>query len=243
VGTISPGGARKLAHDLVRKRWLQRVRRGVYLLNPTDRGPDALPDTDPLRLGGQIVAPYYFGYATAAELLGLLPQASNTYYIVTTARAVPAAALRNRFRVIHSMPKHFFGIQLFARRGVTLRISNLEKTLVDCLSRPGLAGGMSGVAHIMALSKPSLDWNRFGSYLNRMGNRQLTMRAGYLAERIRPSIRPPASWIRPRLSRADEQYAPLAPPGPNGRRGARDERWHVVQNISDAVLFAEGEIR
>ena len=30
----SPGFARKLAHELVRKGWLQRVRQGTYLLEP-----------------------------------------------------------------------------------------------------------------------------------------------------------------------------------------------------------------
>jgi predicted transcriptional regulator of viral defense system len=74
---VSSGFARKLAHELVRKGWLQRLRRGTYLLNPTKLGPDAVRDTDPLRIGSRMVEPYYFGFATAAELQGLLPQARN----------------------------------------------------------------------------------------------------------------------------------------------------------------------
>jgi len=241
-GSISAGFARKLAYQLVRKRWLQRVRQGMYLLNPSQHGPDAIPDTDPLRLGSRFVQPYYFGYATAAELLGLLPQASKLYYLVSTARAVPVQALQDRFRLIRVTPSRFFGFQRMERRGTTLSVSNLERTVLDCLNRPELAGGMAGISHIMALAKPRLNWGRFGRYLNQFGNRNLALRAGFLAERVRPSIRAPASWIRPRLARPHEPFAPLGPASVYGRSGPRDERWHVIDNVPDAVLFAEGEI-
>lgn len=220
-GSVSPGYARKIAYKLVRKGWLQRVRGGWYLLNPSRHGPDAIPDADPLRLGSRLVQPYYFGYATAAELLGLLPQASHVYYVVTTARAVPIRTLEERFRLVRITPKRFFGSQQLERRGTMLRVSNLERTLLDCMNRPELAGGMAGVSHIFALAKPNLNWLRFGLYLDRFGNRNLSLRAGFLAERVRPSIRPPEDWVRPRLARVDEQYAPLGPPRVHGRRGPR----------------------
>lgn len=242
-GSISPGYARKLAYDLVRKGWLQRVRGGLYLLNPSRHGPNAEPDADPFRLGSRLVQPYYFGYATAAELLGLLPQASHVYYVVTTARAVPLKNIKDRFRLIRVIPRRFFGFQRLERRGTIVMVSSLERTVLDCLNRPELAGGMGGVSHIFALAKPNLNWGRFGKYLNRFGNRNLSLRAGFLAERVRPSIRPPEDWVRPRLARVEEQYAPLGPPSVHGRRGSHDGRWHVVQNVADSVLFAEGEIR
>ena len=57
-GRVSRGFARKLAHSLVAKGWLQRVGRGAYLLSPARHGPDAAPDTDPLRFGTRIARPY-----------------------------------------------------------------------------------------------------------------------------------------------------------------------------------------
>ena len=121
-------------------------------------------------------------------------------------------------------------------------MSNRERTLLDSLNRPAFSGGMAGVAQMFALAKPKLNWSRFGSYLDRFGNRSLALRAGFLAERIRPSITPPNEWVRPRLPDRDEPYVPLGPPKTHGRRGPTDPRWHVVRNVSDAVLFAEGEI-
>jgi predicted transcriptional regulator of viral defense system len=239
----SPGFARKLAHDLVRKGWLQRVRRGTYLLNPSRHGPGAEPDADPFRIGSRLVQPYYFGYATAAELHGIFPQASRVYYIVTPARWVPGKSLAGRFRAVRVPRSRFFGFRSMVRRGVVLEVSDVERTVLDCLDRPELAGGLAGVSQILALAKPGLNWSRFGSYLDRLGNRSLTLRAGFLAERVRPSISAPPAWVRPRMARPKEPYVPLGPARVHGRRGERDPRWHVIRNVPNAQLFAEGEIR
>ena len=240
---VSPGFARKLAHDLVRRGWLQRVRAGTYLLNPSRRGPDALPDTDPFRVGSRLLEPYYFGYATAAELHGFFPQASQVYYIVTTERRPVPARLSNQFHTVRVLPRRFFGTVSLVRRGETLVVSDPERTVLDCLNRPEFSGGPAGVAQIFGLVKPRLNWRRLASYLDRFGSRALELRAGFLAERVRPSVKPPPSWIRSRLARAEEPFVPLAPPSSYGRVGRQDGRWHVVQNVPDALLFAEGELR
>lgn len=240
--SVSPGFARKLAHELMRKGWLQRVRRGTYLLNPGTHGPDAMPDTDPFRVGSWLANPYYFGFATAAELEGLLPQASHVHYLVTTSRPGPSKVGSLRFRYVHTQPERFFGTRGLVRRGVHLTVSDLERTVLDCLNRPDLAGGMAGVARILAIAKPRLNWTRFGAYLDRWGNRSLVLRAGFLVERVRPVLRPPDSWLRRRSGRVGEPFVPLGPPKTFGRRGKRDARWRVIQNVPDAQLFAEGEI-
>lgn len=240
---ISPGFARKLAHELVRRGWLQRVRAGAYLLNPSRHGPDALPDTDPFRVGSRLLEPYYFGYATAAELHGFFPQASRTYYIVTTERPPVATRLYDQFRVVRVLPRRFFGTVSLTRRGEPLVLSDPERTVLDCLNRPEFSGGPAGVAQIFGLVKPRLNWQRLGSYLDRFGSRALELRAGFLAERVRPSVKPPPSWIRSRVARPEEPFVPLAPPSSYGRVGRRDRRWHVVQNVPDSLLFAEGELR
>jgi predicted transcriptional regulator of viral defense system len=238
----SPGFARKLAHGLVRKGWLQRARRGTYLLNPGRHGPDAIPDMDPFRIGTLLADPYYFGYATAAELHGLLPQAGRVYYIVTPSRQGSRPFGSSQFRAVHVTRRRFFGTQTLRRRDRELVVSNLERTLLDCLARPEFAGGMAGVSQIFALSKPRLDWERLNRYLARLGNRSLGWRIGFLSENVRPSVSPPRDWVRSVLPVEAAPYAPLGPPRRYGRQGVHDRRWHVIRNVPRSDLFAEGEI-
>ncbi len=240
---VSAGFARKIAHGLVGKGWLQRVGRGRYLLNPSRHGPDAIPDTDPLRLGSRIVSPYYFGFATAAELLGLLPQASRIYYLVTPKRGSAHWAHAARFRRITVDPDRFFGIDRIQRRGVSLQVSDRERTVLDCLSRPEFSGGLGGVVQVLESAGGSLDWSRLDRYLRRLGSRSLTLRLAYLAESYLRTAPPPAGWLERVRARPDEPYVPLGPPEEFGRRGVHDPRWHLILNVPEALLRAEVDLR
>ncbi len=240
---VSAGFARKLAHDLVHKGWLQRVRRGVYLLNPSRHGPAAVPDTDPFRVGRRLATPYCFGYATAAELLGLLPQAGRVYYVVTPSPNVSAPPGPVQFRVVRSTPARFFGTRTLVRRGERLVTSDLERTVLDCVNRPEFSGGIPGAVQVLASAKRRIRWDRLGRHLLRFGNRSLALRIGYLAERVRPDFAIPPGWVRRMRARPEEPYVPLAPPHGFGRRGPHDLRWHVIRNMPTAHILGEVEIR
>jgi predicted transcriptional regulator of viral defense system len=238
---VHRGFARKIAHDLVRKGWLQRVGRGRYLLNPSERGPEAVPDTDPLRAGGHVVRPYYFGYATAAELWGFLLQVGRVYYIVTPVRTTVTLQHPAQFRFVRMPTNRFFGLREIRRRDEPVVVSDPERTVLDCADRPELSGGMGGVVQIIARAKPRLSWGRLSDYLRRMGNRSLALRVGFLAETVRPSLAPPRDWHSRWHVRPDEPWVPLGPPRTFGRRGPHDRRWHIVRNVPDSVLYSEVE--
>ncbi len=239
----SPGFSRKLAHTLVQKGWLQRLRRGTYLLNPSRHGPDRIPDADPLRFGSHLVPSYYFGYATAAELHGLLPQAGRVYYLVTPLRLAGRDFGPSVFRVVHVRGDRWFGAETIVRRGRELSVSDLERTVLDCVARPELSGGIGGVSHILAVAKPRITWPRLIAYRDRLGNESLGRRLGYLLERVRPSVRPPTRWLRALRPRSPSApFVPLAPPRTHGRSGPHEPRWRVVRNVSDTELFSEGEL-
>lgn len=240
---VSRGFARKLAHDLVQKGWLQRVGKGRYLLNPSRHGPDVIPDTDPFRFGSRIVKPYYFGFATAAELLGLLPQASRVYYIVTPRSGSSHWAHAARFRRVHVARRRFFGYRPFHRRGETLLVSDLERTVLDCLNRPEFSGGLGGVVQIIESAAGRMDWRRLQRYLGRLGQRSLALRLGFLLELLGPRIRVPAGWLDRLRARPNEPFVPLGPPKEFGRRGVHDLRWHLIRNVPDRLLRAEVDLR
>jgi len=236
---VRRGFARKLAHDLVEKGWIQRVGRGRYLLNPSAHGPEAVPDTDPLRIGSHIVRPYYFGYASAAELWGFLLQAGRVYYVVTPVRTAVRLSHPAQFRFVRVRPRRFFGVQELRRRGETLRVSDPERTVIDCVERPELSGGMGGVVQVFARAKPHLDWDRLARHLRRLHRRSLILRVGYLTEHVAPELRPPRGWHERWNVRMDEPWVPLGPPHTFGRSGPHDARWHVIENVPDRVFFSE----
>jgi predicted transcriptional regulator of viral defense system len=239
---VSRSFARKLAHTLVRKGWLQRVGRGNYLLSPARHGPDSVADSDPLRLGARLVRPYYFGYATAAELHGFLPQAGRTYYIVSPVRSAVRVTHAAQFRLVHVRPGQLFGTERSVRRGEAIVLSDRERTVLDCLRRPALSGGLGGVVQILE-SAGRLDWGRIDRYLTRLRERSLALRLGFLADTLGLAGPPPRRWVERTSARPGEPYVPLGPTKEFGRTGPRDPRWHIVRNVPDSALFAEVDVR
>jgi predicted transcriptional regulator of viral defense system len=241
--SISRPHARKVAHGLVRKGWIQRTTRASYLLNPARHGPDAIPDTDPFRLGSHLLDPYYFGYASAAELLGLLPQAGRIYYLASPRHRSSSILRAAEFRIVHSSGERFFGLETLSRGRVRVSASDLERTVLDCMDRPEYSGGIGGAVHILSAAKPKIRWSVLASYLGRFRNRSLALRVGYLAEHVRPEIAPPERFLRRFRPKDEEGYVPLGPARSFGRRGHRDPRWHVIENVPPGQLYAEVDVR
>ncbi len=240
---ISPGFARKVAVDLTRKGWLRRVGRGRYVLSPGRHGPEAVPDTDPFPVGSRLVAPYYFGFATAAELWGFLPQASRVYYVVTPRPGRPRWPFAPAFRRVAVAPRRFFGRQRLTRRNESIVVSDPERTVIDCLDRPEYSGGLAGVVQVLESAGRRLDWSRLTRHVERLGQRSLALRLGFLLDSLGASVRPPRGWLDEVRPRAEDPYVPLGPAHEFGRRGVHDRRWHVIRNVPETLLRAEVDLR
>jgi predicted transcriptional regulator of viral defense system len=243
LANASAAYARKLAQSLVRKGWLQRLGRGRYLLNPARAGPDAIPDMNAFRVGSRLVSPSYFGYATGANLHGLLTRVPRAYFIVTTSRRTPTLAEPAEFRIVHVPARKFFGWTDAAKYGSKLRVSDVEKTLVDAIDRPDLVGGIAAAAQIVNNAKPRLDYDRLVAYAKRMRSKSLAQRLGYLLEHVAPRHQAPRAALEALQSLRGAAFVALGPPGRHGRKGRYVSRWRVIVNVPEDELLGEVSIR
>ena len=87
------GSARadKVIRSLRKKRWLERLSRGRYLLIPAERGPAGIPNSNMLALARHLVEPYYLGYATAAAHYRFLSRPWRR--LPWASKTIPSAAL------------------------------------------------------------------------------------------------------------------------------------------------------
>jgi len=164
----SPKAADHVIESLRRKGWLERATWGKYLLVPPDQGPDAIGDSNLLALASRIVDPYYLGFGTAAAHYGLTTQHRNTIFLVTPARLRGRELGNVRVRIITQAASKFFGFGPVAALGYTVMMSDREKTAIDCLDHPDLAGGVDEVAAILATASRRFDWTKAADYLERI---------------------------------------------------------------------------
>lgn len=241
--SVSRSYARKLAHDLHQKRWLQRIGRGRYLRIPAKNGPEAIPETNPFRLGSHLVDPYYFAYGTAANFHGLVTQAPRTYMLATTVDTERELREPIAFRIVTTVPRKFFGWEETERYGETVKVTDLDKTLLDCLDRQDLAGGLPGVVQAISQAKPRIDADRLGRYVKRFETGSLAQRLGYLLERVRPQVEVDKALIETLRSHQTSSYVHLGSPARYGTQGDHDSEWKVIVNVPEEEMFGEVTVR
>ena len=179
---ISPQAADHVIRSLRRKGWLERASWGRYLLIPPEMGPDALGESNVLALASRTAEPYYFGYGTAATHYGFTTQRRHVIRLVTPVRARNRRVLDAEVRVVTPVQRKFFGFGPVDVLGYTVMMSDREKTVIDCIDRPDLAGGEGEAAVILATACRRIDWHRAASYLDRIASRTLSRRFAWLAD-------------------------------------------------------------
>lgn len=237
------GGSDKAADHVIeslrRKGWLERASWGEYLLVPPEQGPDALGNSNLLALASRIADPYYIGFGSAAAHYGLTTQHRNVIFVVTPVRLRAREVGESRVRIVNLSANKFFGFESVDVLGYKVMISDREKTAIDCIDRPDLAGGTGEAATILATASRRFDWTKTADYLERIGSGALARRFGWLIDYVKADI-PPA--VRDRvLTLAARSRKTWLGPDPARARAVQDaigydETWRLFVNVKREEL-------
>ena len=180
--------ADQVIRALRRKGWLERASWGRYLLIPPDQGPEALGESNLLALASRIADPYYIGFGTAAAHYGLTTQTRNIIWLVTPQRKRARNVQDTEVRIVNPTARKFFGFGPVDVLGYSVMISDREKTTIDCIDRPDLAGGIGEAAYILATASRRLDWQKTTEYLDRIASPSLVRQFGWLADHAKTDM-------------------------------------------------------
>jgi len=143
-------GSKKTLESLLRyymkKGRLLRVRRGLYAVVPVGFDPENY-QVDPYLIASKMADDAVLGYHTALQFYGKA-YSSSSRYLYLTKRATRVTTFRdNEFcgvkfpKQLLEKGKELFGVETDERAGLPVRVTTLERTLVDVLDRPDLGGG------------------------------------------------------------------------------------------------------
>jgi predicted transcriptional regulator of viral defense system len=231
------GGRAKAADHVIeslrRKGWLQRATWGEYLLIPPEQGPDALGDSNLLALASRIADPYYIGFSTAAAHYGLTTQHRNVIFVVTPVRLRAREVGEALVRIVNPSADKFFGFEPVDVLGYKVMISDREKTAIDCIDRPGLAGGLDEAATILATASRRFDWTKAEDYLQRIGSGALVRRFGWLADHVNADMPPEIRERLTGLTGGGTTRARLSPPHNRTMPDTigYDKSWRLFVNV------------
>ena len=178
----SASRAKFLAHRLVAKGWLERIKRGVFQLVPADRGPEGISDTNALAAGALLVSPYFYSFGTACTHHGFTEQVFAEAYVACRIAKRPATVRGTRFVFVRMSEKRFFGFVDVDVLGEKVRMATPERTLLDAIDRPQLAGGLPEVSRIVAKAAERVSWPKVFDHAKRWNESALVQRLGYLLD-------------------------------------------------------------
>jgi len=228
---VSPNTAREIASRLTKKGWLDRLFPGTYLIIPLSAGEEAMYTTHEYLIAAHVADPMYIGYYSALSHHGLTEQVPRAVYVVTPTRAQSREIHGVPYRVTTVTERKFFGFEPTSIEGTTVKVSDLEKTLVDCADHPEFCGGLRELATAMRTAdEQGCDWETVSEYLERLNNGAATKRIVYLADQL--GIDLPA---REKLVASfTSGYSLLDPTQPE--TGSTDSTYRLRINVEPATL-------
>jgi Predicted transcriptional regulator len=174
---------------LAREGWLNRVRRGLYYIPALDAGEHVAVE-DPWVLAAELFAPSYIGGWSAAEHWGLTEQLFRETFVVTAAniRRREQTALGSPFHLVKVPVERVKSVETVWRGSARVRVSNPERTLVDCFMDPSWAGGVRHLATMLSVYRdsPEASPERLASELIAVGTGAAHKRLGFVAEHVWP---------------------------------------------------------
>ena len=228
--------ARVRLHELEAKGWVERLERGKYIIIPLEAGPEREWSENPFLIAAQLVQPAAVAYWTALHHWQFTEQVPRITYVQTTTRKLPSrkTVLGTGYRFVTVTARKFFGHKREFVGHHSYRITEREKTVLDCLDRPDLAGGIPEVVKALRSADP-IRWAQIDDYLARMGSGAVVKRLGFLVERMNLPIPEREERLARWRERLSQGLARLDPSSP--RKAHRiDTRWRVRVNLDEGLL-------
>jgi len=219
--------------NLNRKGMSTKIGRGRYVII----SPDVIYGrkkytADPLTILQELVTEnYYVGYASAMYIHGLSIQIPFQTLVAVTKqkRAVKIGTSLVKFIRI---PKNFmFGYYEHKYLNSYFNVSDIEKSIVDCIDRHDLCGGIVEVTRNITEALPKIDTNKLFTYLNKIGKPILIQRCGFILERLNSEGFAIDSKLLNKLASFRFKYVyPLD--YTQSKRGETSKRWKIIENIN-----------
>jgi len=236
---LSATSARSFSRKLVDRSVATRIKPGLFGLVPFELGQERQYAVNPLLVARELMngEDYYLSHATAMEIHGMVTQPQLVVTVTTPILRRPVTALGVQYRFVHCQRRHLFGItDHWATKQEKVRVSDLERTIIDGLKQPQYCGGVTEVAKGLWMRRADMNVARLVQYAVRLGVGAVLRRLGFLLEIYdlgTPKEREP---LRRKLTTT---YACLDPVLPAEGRYLR--RWRLQLNVTSEELQTVGK--
>lgn len=190
------GGDSPLQTSKVLQRWQQQglavqVRRNLYCMVDLFTG---LPVCDKYEIGSHLSESSYISYHSALEFHGLAHQPFNEIFVSSNSRFHPFCFEDVDYICCRQAATNKLGVTVPAGNPFT-RVTDVERTLLDCFDRIDRAGGPEELSHCLE-GVVMLSEDKLVAYLDAFDKAFLYQKSGYLLERIKKQAHISDSFLK-----------------------------------------------
>ena len=176
----------KVLSRMVSGGMLIKLGRNLYHIVPT--GADAkhyIPDWHLVAKYIMNGRAYYIGYYSAMQIHGLITQPSLKEIIVTNQQVSNSSRYIQgiEFQFVTHTSKRFFGFKnTWVNQYDKVKVSDLEKTIVDAVTRPSLSGGIVEIGKVIFETRKKINLEKLFQYFIQNGSQAAMKRYLFLCE-------------------------------------------------------------
>ena len=159
----------KVLSGMIEKGMLIKLSRNIYHIVPSNEDSSSyIPDWHLVAKYLMKGKHYYIGYYSAMQIHGLITQPSLKEIIATNRQVIPSSRkIKNiEFQFVTQKASRFFGFKnTWINQHEKVMVSELEKTIVDAVSKPHLCGGMIEIGKAVYETRDKVNLDKLISYL------------------------------------------------------------------------------
>ncbi|MEA1946780.1 MAG: type IV toxin-antitoxin system AbiEi family antitoxin domain-containing protein [Thermodesulfobacteriota bacterium] len=236
ISGLSSKSARSLVRRLVHRGLATRLKPGLFILVPFELGHERDYIGNPYIVAGEIIGKpdYYISHSSAMDIHQMVTQPQLVVYATTTRAIRPRLVLGTEFRFVRSKPENIFGVTYhWITKSRKIRISDLERTVIDCLKQSEYCGGFSEIAKGFWMRREHIDLKKLVGYALRLNIGAVYRRLGFLLEIFALEAPKEIDMLQRKLT---PSYAILDPMLPD--EGKFVSRWRLRLNVSTEEIEA-----
>lgn len=233
-GITRPASSRQQLSYHLKVGHLTHIRKYLYAVRPIF-SPDIT--IDPYTIASKATSDSILAYHTALELHGIAYTTFNELTLLTARTLKPFTYEGIRFRAIKK-PLSFlnesnsiYGIEIIQRAQIPIKVTTLERTIVDMLDRPDLSGGWEEIWRSLD-NITRLDTNKMVQYTLLLKNATTVSKVGFFLEQLPehlPIDKEPIDELLPHIPKQPHYL------NRDERKGGKYfEKWRLI--VPDAIV-------
>lgn len=228
--------ARGLSNRLVNRGLATRLKPGLFILVPSELGHERDYLGDPYVAASEIVGgvDYYVSHASAMDIHRMVTQPQLVVYATSTQSVRPRSVLGTEFRFVRCKPDHLFGIMdHWVTKTKKIRVSDLERTVIDGLRKSDYCGGFSEIAKGFWMRREDVDVKKLVEYALMLDIGVVYRRLGYLLELFEAEETGQLELLHRKLTSFYTLLDPMLP-----AEGKFIARWRLRLNVNPEEITA-----